>query len=193
MKRILEETNLNLEELIDKCSKDDILNIILSGRISKVSSRQGSTDEYNQLKVCNDISELFGINIIRLNNNEYRPLKGSEEIIQKNEMKKRKILKDNCLKSFDSKITGNMKGWIFSKVVKGKGGHQDNVFEEADILCKWVEEFNKNKEEIYVIMIDTDLINKINILKTKYKHVNNILITDHYEFQNYIINNYKLI
>ena len=192
LKRVLDETNLTIEELLNECSKNDIMNKILSGRISKISSRQGINDEYLQVKVCNDISIMYGINIKKLKTTEYRATKNGD-IINLSEMKKRNISKDNCLKSFDCKINGLINGWMFAKVVQGKGGHQDNVFEEADILCKWVENFRMNNNEFYIVLIDTDLEYKIMNLKYKYQHIKNIIITDHYEFQKYIIDNFELV
>jgi hypothetical protein len=63
-------------------------------------------------------------------------------------------------------------GWIFAKVVIGKGGHQDNVYEETNNLCEWILQYNKihNKgiDEIFIILIDTDLIEKLNELKKIY-------------------------
>ena len=83
-------------------------------------------------------------------------------------MKEKKILKDECLKSFDGKISGKLFGWLFAKVVFGSGGHQDNVFEEADNLCCWVKKFHRDSENLFVILIDTDLEDKFNKLKSKY-------------------------
>jgi len=48
--RVLEETQLNLNELVSLCKNNDIMNKILSGRISKKSSRQGNIDELHQPK-----------------------------------------------------------------------------------------------------------------------------------------------
>ena len=48
--RVLEETNLNIIELISLCKSNDIMNKILSGRISKNSSRQCNIDELHRPK-----------------------------------------------------------------------------------------------------------------------------------------------
>lgn len=191
LKRVLDNVDLSLDELIDKCSMDDCMNIILSGRISKNASRQGTKDEEIQLQVCNDLSKHFGI-YIEKPNVAYRPTKNGEIITQR-EMKQRNISKDMCLKSFDGKISGNINGWIFAKIVYSNGGHQDNVFEEADTLCEWVVKHRINElysNELFIIMIDTNLINKVIVLKHKYKHVNKIMITNHYEFQQFIMDTF---
>ena len=191
LERVLEETDLNLETIIEECSKNDIMNKIISGRISKKSSRQGSKDEDTQLSVCKDTASKFGISINSLSATAYRPQKNGN-IISNKEMKKNKISKDDCLKSFDAKISGKINGWIFAKNVFGNGGHQDNVFEEADSLCKWVVDFRTNQDVIYVIMIDTDLEDKLEIIQTKYNKYDNILVKNHVEFQQYLIDNYSI-
>jgi hypothetical protein len=96
------------------------------------------------------------------------------------------------LKSFDAKISGNINGFIFAKIVYGNGGHQDNVFEEANNLCEWIIKFHKNEDTTFILIIDTDLITKINKLIDKYKHINNIIISNHYDFQKFIISNYQV-
>jgi hypothetical protein len=188
--RVLEETNLTFSELIEEVSNNSILNIVLSGRISKNASRQGTKDEELQIEACKRVANVFDIEIEKLNVCEVRPTKAGE-IITDSEMKEKKILKDECLKSFDAKISGKMNGYLFAKVVFGSGGHQDNVFEEADILCCWVKKFHKDSENMFVVLLDTNLVDKFNKLKSKYHDISNILITNHYEFQQYIIENYS--
>ena len=80
------------------------------------------------------------------------------------DIKKRNIDLSECLKSFDGKITGLISGWIFAKIVIGSGGHQDNVFEEANNLCEWIIKFS-DINDIYIILIDTDLKIKFDKLK----------------------------
>lgn len=105
-------------------------------------------------------------------------------------MKNKDIKKDMCLKSFDGIIEGKIKGWIFAKVVFGSGGHQDNVFEEANNLCEWICKYKKNNNELFVLLIDTNLIDKFNLLKNKFNTIKNIIIVNTNEFQKYIIENY---
>jgi hypothetical protein len=56
LNRVLEETNLNIIELISLCKSNDIMNKILSGRISKNSSRQCNIDELIQINTIKDFS-----------------------------------------------------------------------------------------------------------------------------------------
>lgn len=188
--KVLHETNLNISELFQKCLTDDILCTILAGRISKISSRQGNIDEALQLNVCKSFCANYNINISKLPNKKYRPTKYGK-IITSKEIKTKQFRLDECLKSFDAAISGKIHGWIFAKVIFGYGGHQDNVFEEANSLCEWVKNYHNNTKQIFVILIDTNLTTKFNNLKEKFKYINNLIITNHYEFQQYIIDNYS--
>ena len=186
--RVLEETNLNIIELISLCKSNDIMNKILSGRISKNSSRQGNIDELIQINTIKDFSINYNILIEKLNIIDYIPMDDGS-IVSK---QFKKNIKDKTLKSFDAKISGVINGFMFAKIVYGCGGHQDNVFEEANNLCEWIVKFHKNNELIFVLIIDTDLFTKFNKLKDYYKDIENILITNHYDFQNYISLNYPI-
>ena len=48
-------------------------------------------------------------------------------ILTNKEYKNSGLEKKDSLKSFDAKLSGLVKGWVFAKVAFGKGGHQDNV------------------------------------------------------------------
>jgi hypothetical protein len=160
--RVLEDTNLNINELISLCSNNDIMNKILSGRISKNSSRQCNIDEIIQINTINELSINYNIFIEKLNSIDYIPMEDGL-IISK------KYIKNKCLKSFDAKISGLINGFMFAKIVYGCGGHQDNVFDEANNLCEWIVKFHKNTDIIFVLIIDTDLLVKFDKLKYNYK------------------------
>jgi hypothetical protein len=191
LNRVLNEIGLTIEELFAEFVKEggDILCRITSGRISIKASRQGTKDEALQLEISNTASSHFGINIENLSATAYRPTKDGL-IVSGDEMKKKNIPKDMCLKSFDAKISGKMEGWIFAKVVFGTGGYQDSMFEEADSMCEWVSKYKQDSTELYVIMIDTDLTSKFDIIKNKYISTKNLMVTNHYDFQNHIIDKY---
>jgi hypothetical protein len=196
LQRTLRYLNLTAEELIkvciegDTCSNlRDICCKLLSMNIAKNSSRQGSKDEIEQLRTCNITAQLYGLTITNLTATELRPTKDGL-ILSKTEMKTKGISKDCCLKSFDGQISGKMNGFIAAKVVYGSGGHQDNVFEEMDTLAEWWKTYKCEMDEILIILIDTDLTTKVARLKEKYNDVNNILVFNHIEFQQYIINKY---
>lgn len=187
---LLEDLNLTKEELIIECKNNTILAKVISRQISIKSSRQGIKDEELQINTCNIIANQLGIIIEKLDVNSFRPVKDGR-IITKKELKKFNISLNDCLKSFDAKINGKINGWIFAKIIYGNGGHQDNVFEEADSLCNWIITYNKHLDDLYVLLIDTDLDYKFSKLKNKYSNYSNILITNHYDFQLYLIDNYK--
>lgn len=190
LERILAKFKLNsVDQLIKKCNDNNDLCIAISMLISKNSSRQSTKDEIKQINICNTIGEKYNIKIENLNVNELRPTKNGEIINQK-EMKKNNIKKDDCLKSFDAKISGNISGYITAKVVYGNGGHQDNVFEEIDTIADWWKQYKNLSEEKLVVLIDTNLTSKFLRLKVKYSDVDNILFTNHYDFQLYMIENY---
>lgn len=187
VERVLIELDMAIENVFDKCKSDLIFAKILAGRIAILASRQGTKDEELQLNTCNLTTSKFGITIENLNATAYRPTKCGK-IVNKQECKKYE--KNGCLKSFDGKIDGRVKGWIFAKVVFGNGGHQDNVFEEAHTFCDWVCKFG-NDAELYVVLIDTDLTSQFEELKKKY-HKNNILVVNHVDFQQYMIDRFSV-
>lgn len=184
LKRVLSEQNKTNEELLQKCDDEDF-SILLAGRISKKSSRQGIKDEEYIISQVNRLSSSFGIHIQNLSVNDFRPSKDGR-IVGYDKYKKMK--KSDCLKSFDAKISGKISGFIFAKVTFSSGGHQDNVFMEAHQMCEWVVKYG-NTDMIFVILIDTDLKKQFNELKNKYNK-SNLLITNHVELQEYFINNF---
>ena len=174
-----------LEQLLWKCKYDRIYAMTLAGRISKVASRQGTKDEKYILQKCSDTLCQVGIEVKNLTTTEFRPTKDGR-ILTNKEYKKSSLHKNDCLKSFDARITGKVSGWVFAKVAFGKGGHQDNVFSEAHEFGEWV--INHGREhELYVMLIDTDLTSQFNELREKFRRPN-ILVCDHFEFQQVLIN-----
>ena len=185
----LDNFNITEKELLDECKNNIILLSILAGRIAINASRQGIKDEIIQLYTLNITSSKFNINIEKLSLNLYRPTKNGEILIN-TDIKKKSIDLNECLKSFDGKITGIISGWIFAKIVIGSGEHQDNVFEEANNLCEWIIKFS-DKNDIYIILIDTDLKLKFDKLKEKYSNINNLIIGNHIQIQEYFIDTYS--
>lgn len=185
-KRTLEDLELTEEKFVSKCKDDDSFARLASRNISKNASRQGSKDETVQIRTCNLTAEKCGVSIENLSTTRLRPTKDGS-IVSKQEMEDKGITKDCCLKSFDAKISDKINGFISAKVAYGNGGHQDNVFEEMDTLAEWWKKYKSGSEELLVILIDTDLINKITTIKEKYRSVNNVKIFNHIEFQQYMI------
>ena len=186
-------TNLEIEEqqFMLKCREDDMFCKLGASHISKKTSRQGSKDEIEQLKICNLTGKKCGVFIDNLSANELRPTKDGL-IISKKEMTEKKIQKDCCLKSFDGKITGKINGFITAKVAFGGGGHQDNVFEEMDTMAEWWQKYKIKSTDILVILIDTDLKIKFERLSNKYNTVDNLFVFNHYDFQKYMIDTHYI-
>jgi hypothetical protein len=187
----LDDLDFTKEKCLDKCIEDDAFCKIISRIISKDATRQGSKDETEQLKSCNTISQKCGIFITNLSATELRATKDGR-ILSNNEMKNNCVPKDNCLKSFDGRISGRIKGFIAAKVAYGLGGHQDNVFEEIDNIAHWWKTYKSNEAEILVLLIDTDLVGRFERMKEKYKDVKNVMVYNHVDFQQYIIDTYYI-
>ena len=190
--KILLELQKTPLEFLEEIKKNPLACRLLAMNISKKASRQGTKDEKIQISTCDTTCRQFGITIENLPANSARPFKKGG-IITNQQFKQQKIAKNDCLKSFDGKITGNITGWIFAKVVYGNGGHQDNVFQETHDFCDWVINYGKieKSNEIFVVLIDTDLHHKFNECKKKYENITNLLIENHITFQQYIINKYS--
>ena len=189
--RTLGDLGFTEEEFLSKCKDDNSFAKLASRQISKNASRQGGKDETEQLRTCNLTAEKCGISIEKLTTAALRPTKYGS-IVSKQEMRKEIISKDCCLKSFDAKILGKIDGYISAKVAYGSGGHQDNVFEELDTLAEWWKKYKSGSEELLIILIDTDLIDKTTTIKNKYSSVNNVKIFNHIEFQQYMISEYYI-
>ena len=187
--RVLKSAQITFEQFMKKCREDRIFAIVVAGRISINASRQGAKDEDFILQTCNETSRKFGIEIINLPNTEARPTKDGK-ILSKKEYEKSEFKKNDCLKSFDGRIVGKISGWIFAKITINNGGHQDNAFEEAHCMGDWIVKYGK-PEELYVLLIDTDLTDQFNELQQKY-HKNNLLVVNHIDFQQYLINEYNV-
>jgi len=190
-KRTLGVLGFTEEEFLSKCKDDNSFAKLASIHISKNASRQGGKDETEQLRTCNLTAEKCGVSIEKLTATALRPTKDGS-ILSKQKMKKEKFSKDYCLKSFDAKISGKINGFISAKVAYGSGGHQDNVFEELDTLAEWWKKYKSGSEELLIILIDTDLIDKTTTIKKKYSSVNNVKIFNHIEFQQYMISEYYI-
>lgn len=190
--RTLKDLKISKEECLKKCINDDMFCIVISRLISKNATRQSTKDEFEQLRICSIIPLRYNITIKKLTTSELRPTKDGK-IITRKEMDNLKIPKDCCLKSFDGKIIGTMNGFISSKISYGTGGHQDNVLEEMDILANWWKTYKYNTNDVLVLLIDTNFIIKFKRLQEKYHTICNIIILNHIEFQEYIINTYHRV
>ena len=184
--RLLKDLEIDEQKLINKCANDLLFAKSVARQISKMASRQGTKDEAFILQKCNETISQFGVYIENLSTVAYRPTKDGR-ILTNKEYRNSSLKKNDCLKSFDAEISGLVQGWVFAKIVYGKGGHQDNVFAEAHHFAEWVKEHGK-ETELYVILIDTDLTRQFEELKTKCDDTKNILVCNHVELQRYLLN-----
>lgn len=190
-RRVLQElqrVHITEDVLLDECRTNIIANTLLASRISINASRQGSKDEQLQLEACKKTFSKCGIVLNNLSSSSFRPTKNGE-IVDNNTLKERGIKKEDCLKSFDANFTGKINGWVFAKIVIGSGGHQDNVFEETNTFCDWVIKYGR-ESELYIVLLDTNLIEKLNDLIVRYEGVSNLLIGNHIQVQQRIIDTY---
>ena len=66
--RLLEDLQIDDEQLLQKCSNDVLFAKVVSRQISKIASRQGTTDEAFILKKCNETTSKVGIYTENLSN-----------------------------------------------------------------------------------------------------------------------------
>lgn len=182
LKKCFEILNVeNITELFNICENNNIYTKFVSALTSILASRQGCKDERLQIEVCSNIAKKRGIIVKTLNNKEYI-ISECGNIISG---KKIKNVKDKCHKSLDGQINGVINGWIFAKILYTAGGHQDNVFIEIRNFCTWIK--THNKTETFIILIDTDLTDKLNKVKMDYSDNKNIYFFNHIEMQNFIL------
>ena len=184
LSRLLEDLQIDDKQLLQKCKDDLLFAKVVSRQISKMASRQGTKDEAFILKKCNETTSKDGIYIENLSTTAFRPTKDGR-ILTNNQYKQSGVKKNDCLKSFDAKISGLVKGWVFAKVAFGEGGHQDNVFSEAHEFVEWADKYGKDDQQ-YIVLVDTDLNHKFKELKQKPTKPNTI-VCNHVEFQRFII------
>ena len=191
LERTLTEENLSLLDFWSQlCALPHLGKKGWSRNLSIDSSRQGSKDEHEQLKVVNRFSEQYGVKITQLNKNDFRPT-DEGDIVSKTEYQARYGKQKNYShKSFDGRIEGKISGFISAKVVYGDGGHQDNVFKEMDTTAEWWVKYNR--EDYLVLLIDTNRMKQFQEIKNKYNVNKNIIVVNHVELQEHIANNFTL-
>ena len=184
LNRVLQDLEIDEAELINKCAIDLLFAKVVARQISKVASRQGTKDEAYIIKKCNETLKHVGINVENLSTVAFRPTKDGR-ILTNKQYKQSGLKKNDCLKSFDAKISGKANGWVFAKVAYGKGGHQDNVFAEAHEFAEWTKTHGKD-DQLYIILIDTDLTAEFAELKAKYQK-GTTMVCNHVKFQRYLL------
>ena len=181
LERILFELNWNFEQFHKKCLDDEAFCIVVSGRISKLASRQGVADELFILHSINKYTKRLGVFV-------KKPEK--ELIVFNNEIKvKKKLNKETLFRSIDGIISGKLTGFIFCKIILGKGSTQMNSWNEAKNLIKWAIE-SKFKDNL-IFLIDTDDLFMFKELKNLVLFYINIQVFSHIHFQEWVKNSIK--
>ena len=180
LEEILNYLNISEKQLLNKCKDKDFRKLV-AFIMSKLSTRQGGTLEHEILDGINSYTKTLGVYVESLPNTALRPLK-SGGVITTQEMNRRNIdKKTETLKSIDGLISGKINGYIFAKVMTGKGGgHQDNVIIESHNFINWAEK--ESKDKIYAIIIDGDYLHT-ELPKLFGRDNMNIWVCNHKTFQ----------
>lgn len=188
-KEILEYFPCDEKTLSKKCKNNSDMSKAIAMIASKLATRQGGNLEHVILEGIDSYVSKYGVRVKCLSNTAIRPLR-SGGIITEDMMKVKKLVKKvDTLKSIDALITGRLDGYIFAKVLTGKGGgHQDNVLIEAHNFIDWAK--NENKDNLYVVLIDGDHLHP-ELPKLMERDSKNIWICDHKQFQKRIIQKVK--
>lgn len=186
LERYIKFLDITFDKVWMKAQQDSIYAKSISLYLAINATRQGSLDESTQFKICNMTLDQLGIHITKCSTNEAIPKEDGNIVSMQSKSKQQRKHK-----SFDGKLTGKMKGYVCAKIVMDGGGHQGSVFQEMYRYADWWIKHKKDLSEFLVLLIDTNLQEKFETLKTTYKKYKNILIFDHYEFQEYAIKNYS--
>ena len=187
LSRLLEDLDIDEERLLNKCADDLLFAKVVARQISKKASRQGTKDEAFILQKCHETTSKVGVYVENVSTTAFRPKKECR-ILTNRQYKQSGLEKNDCLKSFDAKLSGLVKGWVFAKVAFGNSGHQDNVFSEAHDFVEWADKYGES-DQLYIILVDTDLNAKFAELKAKPTKINTIhVVCNHVEFQRCLIN-----
>lgn len=177
---ILDYLGIDAKSLLREC-KSEVVRKLVAMNMSKLSTRQGGALEHEILEGINGYTQKFGVYVKSLPNTALRPLRKGG-VITNAEMKKSGVNKKiDTLKSIDGLISGNVDGYIFAKVMTGKGGgHQDNVIIEAHNFIDWASK--ESKDKLYVVLIDGDYLHT-ELPKLLERDNMNIWVCDHIKFQ----------
>ena len=183
---LLKELELDIEVFLEKCKTDNYFCKIVSIQISKISSRQGILEENKQIYICKTVCKKYFIDFYKLKEHYYCLENGEISLDRKNIYK--------FTKSFDAFYKyKDINFYVNCKVVFNSGGHQDNVFKELYSLIYWIKNIHNYKNNNkFIILIETNLFEKLNKLKKETQNYENIIfIFNHVEFQLFIHNQVK--
>lgn len=165
------------DDLLTACSQSLDYSKNVAFGIAKRACRQGKLDEQLIINGIADEMEQHGFNIRICGTNELRPCNDGR-ILSHDEVKRERLNIDTqCQKTIDGIFDGLRSGYIFAKVVIGKGGHQTNVLKEINGYVDWALQHGV-PDKIYVMLIDGKVLNCV-----KQKQTDNVWVVNHIEFQ----------
>ena len=175
LKELLNDLNCNLEQLHKKCLENHDFCVVVSSQISKLASRQGVSDERFILSEINNFTSKLSVFV-------NKPKK--DLVVDKKQIRLRKHVKVSYFRSIDAVISGKLTGYVFCKVILGKGSTQENSWKEAKSLIQWAikSEFKEN----LIFLIDTDNELEFTKLQLSVVDFNNIKVLSHVSFQQWI-------
>ena len=85
-----------------------------------MASRQETKDEAFILQKCNETTSKVSVYVENLSTTAFRPTKHGR-ILTNKEYKNSGLKKNDCLKSFDAKLSGLVEGWVASPSHTSRG------------------------------------------------------------------------
>lgn len=182
LNRVLEYLDMTYDELLVDCKHSEKICKLASMEISKNATRQGKIDEKFIIDGIDSVVNKYGFSVKPCGVNDIRFCNDGRVLDSKN-FKEEKLNKNkDGLKSIDATIKGNgVDGYIFAKVVIGKGGHQDNVNIESRYFIEWCLKYGDD-DKLYVVLIDGEDISEL-----KKMEENNVWVVNHVELQKRLI------
>ncbi len=182
LNRLLEYLDITYDELLVECKNSEKICKLASMKISKNSTRQGKIDEKFIIEGIDSVVNKYGFSVKSCGVNEIRFCNDGRVLDSKN-FKEEKLNKNkDGLKSIDATIKGNgVDGYVFAKIVIGKGGHQDNVNIESINFIKWCRKYGDD-DKLYVVLVDGEDIGELKKMEGK-----NVWVVNHVELQKRLI------
>ena len=198
IKKYINETQLDRQLQYHECLERDyfmngqgnsFIAMEMASVLAKMSSKQSGMDEVFTLNGIDQTVKHYGFRVECLPNSLLRPAMDGKTY--PNALYKKKFGNTvNDIKTIDGEIKrdGKLFGWLSHKYCLGRGGGQDNVFQEEKRWLSWGRDISLRKELIYIALIDTDLEVEYNKLQEEFDDPSgNIWVVNHIELQNRLI------
>tara|TARA_A100001035_G_scaffold32228_1_gene21691 strand:+ start:3624 stop:4346 length:723 start_codon:yes stop_codon:yes gene_type:complete len=190
LQRHLEFHECGERDLFMNCQGNSAVSKMLAVVLGKESHRQSGQDEVFTLNGIDQTVKHYGFRVECLPNSLLRPAMDGKTY--PNALYKKKFGNTvNDIKTIDGEIKrdGKLFGWLSHKYCLGRGGGQDNVFQEEKRWLSWGRDISIRKDLIYIALIDTDLEVEYNKLQEEFDNpTGNIWVVNHIELQKRLIN-----